>query len=280
MTKVRPFNLHTEGRGAVSKERFADKLKSIEKDDKKKRQFKAKPMFDGQPFVPAPANVVLTAPTGFPLKTEQRGSLKEQQLAQKLRKQKREERKLRNFKARELPIGPAFEVDYSERKLTDPESFALATEDRGSEKVKLLKEKLKKQEDDAKQATIFRAREYVDRKPFEVVYDTVTTEITEFDLQSTKRSAKRSKFDDGVRKKQEDAEEKRKEEEKEANKREEQEIKELRKALVHKPQPIVQIPMRANVKVKALTEPHSPAFETKRRADMRKLNKEPKGNSF
>lgn len=157
--KEKDFVLRTEVRGASAMEQFIRRCHEEREREKQRRTFKARPLPEAPPFQPAPSQQPLTEPELPPLKTEERGALKETALEAKLRKQEEEERMLREFHARPLALPPAFVPAPSDRPLTEPALPPLRTEERGAEKVATLQEKLRKQEEEEQRMREFRALE-------------------------------------------------------------------------------------------------------------------------
>ncbi|KAL6064074.1 MAP7 domain-containing protein 1-like [Balamuthia mandrillaris] len=269
-----PFQLQTEVRGGIAEEAFKRRLEEEAKREREARQFKARPLPLAEPFQPQPYQGPLTELAPFPLKTEERGSKKKQREKERLQAQEEEERRRREFKARDMLEVEPFVPAPSEHPPTAPLGFPLQTEERGAEKRAQWLRKVQEEEEAARRMREFHARQFDTSVPtpaFEVSKSTKPlTEVDDFNLYTDERSLQRMAFEAKLREKERAAEEARKARELEQQLREEQEIKELRKKLVHKPLPVPKVkpmmrPLGSNF---VPTEPLSPAFHTKKRAQL------------
>jgi targeting protein for Xklp2 len=262
-----PFQLQTEVRGHLAEEALQRKLKEERKQEKRMRRFKARPMFAGSPFRPERSNRPLVEIESFGLKTEERGKQKEAALKAKLRKDERQKRKNRQFKARDLPIGEPFVPAPADAPLTEPEPFDLETEERGALKVLHLQEKLAHQAKEEEENRQFRAREINGLVPFVPKKSTkVLTTIEDFSLNTQDRATKRSVFEQHIKEQERKAMELKRQQDLAREKEERKQIKKLRKQLVHKPLPLLKVkPMEPLRSDSALTEPASPFLRTKTR---------------
>jgi len=94
--------IKTEERGAFKEKCLDEKLKKQEDEQRILREFKARPLAAAPPYVPLPSSIPLTEPVLPPLRTEERGADKVQNLQERLRKQEEEEQRMREFKALDL----------------------------------------------------------------------------------------------------------------------------------------------------------------------------------
>jgi hypothetical protein len=102
-----PFNreLTVPASPALStKHRALSKAANTRHEEPPAFQFKARPMPVNAPFVPKAFDMPLTEPTPFPLKTESRGTVAQQRFKEQLDREKEEEEKARQFRARAMPV--------------------------------------------------------------------------------------------------------------------------------------------------------------------------------
>lgn len=100
LTEPTPFSLTTDQRGNQHKTAFQQKVEEMRKTEEKLRHFKAAPMpVLDEPHIPSkPRDIPLTEPTGFALRTEQRGTLHQQQFSVKVDEELVRDYEQRNFK--------------------------------------------------------------------------------------------------------------------------------------------------------------------------------------
>ena len=110
--------LKTEERGACKESALQAKLRQQEEEERFNREFRARPLPVAPPFVPSPSTAPLTEPQLPPLRTEERGFVKVCTLQEKLRKQEEEERRMREFKARELYVDRTSTSNLIQKSLT------------------------------------------------------------------------------------------------------------------------------------------------------------------
>eukprot|EP01087_Luapelamoeba_hula_P020639 TRINITY_DN7075_c0_g1_i1.p1 TRINITY_DN7075_c0_g1~~TRINITY_DN7075_c0_g1_i1.p1 ORF type:complete len:487 (+),score=90.54 TRINITY_DN7075_c0_g1_i1:88-1548(+) len=265
----RPFQLYTEERGAVAVAQHQKRLQEEQKRARQQREFKALPMPVGGPFVPLPFQGELTDPQLPPLKTEERGAVKEAVLASKLEQQETERVLARQFKASEMPTAPAFQPMPSALEPTLPEGFPLRTEERGVEKVAALLKKLRRQEREAKRLRRFKASDYSAPAVFEPAKSARGLTKPDARVRNTdERAVVRAQFDAQVKHQQDLLEDEHQRLKRKKARAENRARKALRKELVHKPQPVTgkEPPPPEQRAVQPLTEPQSPCLRTKQRS--------------
>lgn len=265
----RPFQLMTDLRGQQTREALERARLEERRREEELRRFRARPLPEGDAFRPAPSAAPLTRPKPYPLRTEDRGHVKQESLARRLEGERRREAELRRFNARPLPDGDAFQPAPSAAPLTDPKPFPLRTEERGVEKVLTLQHSLAAAAEQDKENRQFKALPLPTDAPFKPRPSTrPLTELDEFNLQSDSRAAQRAAFEERMRAKEAAEAEARRQAQLAREREEEREVRRLRERLVHRARPIplsVYQPMQALPSAKALTEPASPCLGLKRR---------------
>ena len=271
-------------------------------------QFKARAVPQSAPFVPKTYDAPLTEPTPFGLRTDQRGTVAQQRFKEQLEREREEEERQRQFRARGMPEmdEPREVIEASLvslrskivlltyfqrpqqpfRELTQPEPFQLKAEERGTVfqqnwKVKVDDEFRKEAEQRQFKVKIFttysnlfnQARKFTQKPVFEPAKSTKPlTEITDFNLNSDSRAAKRQEWEMEQASKQRAADEMRKIHELEQQEKHRRELEEYRKSLVFKAQPVTHgKPITLRASNLPLTEPQSPMLRTKRRLGLRDL---------
>eukprot|EP00743_Colponemidia_sp_Colp-15_P001972 GILK01002145.1.p1 GENE.GILK01002145.1~~GILK01002145.1.p1 ORF type:complete len:714 (-),score=130.71 GILK01002145.1:182-2245(-) len=276
------FDLETDRRGARTARKQEDS------DDTSNEHFKARPMPDGAPFQVRPSHRPLTEPVGFPLKTEERGAGKVQEMLSKLEKEQKHEREARRFKAQPMPdvipmedgsgfiIKPDLVPQPSNRPLTEPVGFNLRSVQRSEAARADWAHKVEAElEAEMHQFSSFKAQPtpQTTHEPFIVKKSTKPlTEVTDFQLNSDRRADVRHEFE--ARKAEREAEKDAMRRQAVVEKREAElrEVAEIRKSMQFRAKPILRTkPMDVKPSERVLTEPHSPALQTRKRASSRVL---------
>eukprot|EP00026_Physarum_polycephalum_P003894 Phypoly_transcript_03911.p1 GENE.Phypoly_transcript_03911~~Phypoly_transcript_03911.p1 ORF type:complete len:663 (+),score=153.91 Phypoly_transcript_03911:91-2079(+) len=232
--------------------------------------FKARPIPIVEPFVPERPGHHTVEVQPFQLQTEVRGQQATKKMSDKVKKMKLREKKQRAFKAQPMPIpdrpepqGFAFAPP-----VTLPQPFYLLSEARGEQHAQKFQQQVQEEEKEKKEMALFKAHPIPIVTPFEPKKtDKPLTIISDFELNSDVRSQQRRKFEMQKNEKAKLAEETRKQQEEERRIEEEKFIKQMRKKLVHKPQPILPSnPIKIHGSTTPLTDPHTPLLRTRQRS--------------
>lgn len=128
------FNLRTDQRG----ETYQEQLRQAEEERRLREEMDrivvATPLFDGPPEVAQPAQKKLTVPKSPPLRSLKLAEQARAERERRLQKEEEEAKKLREFKAREVPRGRTFVPRKSIMPPTDAEGFQLMSHIRSSER--------------------------------------------------------------------------------------------------------------------------------------------------
>jgi len=270
LTVPAPPTLLTEQRAALKPSLKTPKLEEI-------KSFKARPMPISSPFEPQKSTKPLTECDPFDLKTEERGSVHQALLQQKIEQQRTLDQEKKIFKSNPIPIRSPFVPKLTESKTTEQEPFNLRSEYRGKLSETAFADLLAKQEEDRKNKAQFKARPFNNPKPFKPKQSSKPlTEIDHFQLNSDRRATDRQEFDAQIIQKEmqlQAIERKRKAIELE---KEREDLKVLRTQLVHRAQPVRKgKPVIIQHSQQQLTEPTTPQLRTLKR---RRLNEQSNNN--
>jgi targeting protein for Xklp2 len=157
--------------------------------------------------------------------------------------------------------------------LTEPSPFQLEVDKRGIIKQQQLKQKMEEEARKLQQAAQFKAQSpvVIHKKPFQPKKSSrPVTDITAIEINTERRAKEREEFDTKVNLKQAILEESKRLKD-EAQKREEmEEIARFRKEAVHKGNPIQRHkPLKVLSSDKPLTDPHSPAFLSRSKTNLK-----------
>lgn len=271
--KPKPFQLMTDLRGEQAREALLRAQEEERRREEEQRQFHARPLPSAGVAPAAPKATAshapqpkVTRPKPFPLHTDSRGQMKNESLKRRLEEEKREQRHMREFRARPLPCGEPFVAQPAGAPLTEPKPFPLRTESRGAKKVVDLHTKLEMEAYQDKENRCFKAKPLPCAEPFKPRLGEHPLTVPECHLASDSRARERAAFDARVKAKEAEEAEARRQAQIEREKQEQKEIRRLRKQLVHKARPVplsVYQPMIALPSSHSLTEPVSPLLHTK-----------------
>lgn len=187
----------------------------------------------------------------------------------KIQEQLEEEKKMATaFRARPMPDMSATSLVANSSKssnFTKPKPFKMLTEERVGSRLEQAKQELLEKEEQERKARQFKANtdyeKVIKSEPWKPNLEHKSTEAVDFELISTSRARKRQEYD-AWRCDMEAEEMRRTEEEKEQQQREEEkQIKEMRKQMTTKAQPIRHFkPVSVKPSDKNLTIPQSPKF--------------------
>eukprot|EP00761_Pharyngomonas_kirbyi_P009857 gb/GECH01009875.1/.p1 GENE.gb/GECH01009875.1/~~gb/GECH01009875.1/.p1 ORF type:complete len:754 (+),score=178.78 gb/GECH01009875.1/:1-2262(+) len=240
-------------------------------------QFKARPMPDynksmgnQKPIEKRPP----TRPEPFCLKTNVRGTTKEEALRRRLEEERENLRKLRQFKAQ--PILEANDMTNSKvsierRDPTKPEPFSLRTDQRHDIHQKQLNQKLQEIEEMERELRQFKAQPIMESKEAYQVQPSKKplTEVNDFELNSSKRAEKRRDFDTRLKERAEQMKKQEQEQEQERQMQELEELERFRQEISFKARPIPdfnQTTTTVKKSDKRLTVPHTPKFRGHKRS--------------
>ncbi|RUS26201.1 hypothetical protein BC938DRAFT_471081 [Jimgerdemannia flammicorona] len=221
-----------------------------------------------EPFQPKIEHRIIK-PKDFHLPGDEAAARRKKEMEEKLKREREEEERKRNFKAQPkpkqqmAPLPPARTFP-----LTQPEPFTFVTDARGEQYQASFREKLQMWQQIEKENKRFRAQPIpaFTEKAFQPNKSTKPlTQTDNVQLYTAVRAAERRVLDD-QKKEREAIDEKVKEKKrKEDMEREKQDIRQYRRKLVHKAQPVKQYSsVQIQPSDKQLTEPISPYIGTKR----------------
>lgn len=268
LTEVEPFNFNTEQRAEVHK----TKEPALDEEENHPRQIKAQPLPDfSNVFKPElPHNSTHSQPFSF----EHRDKELKQKKEEKMKAVLEEEKKAHEFHAQPLPSFTPPTLPSSSKLLTEPAPFNLSTENRGAVKAEKWGQQLQHEIQQERMKRVFKAR------PTNVLYNAPfvpdkstskpSTKIEEFSMNCDKRAKEREIYEMHKTERELEEEEARRQLEKEREEEEKIYIKNLRKQLVHKPNPIRKYrALEIKQSEKELTDPHSPEWQSKKRRKLR-----------
>jgi len=188
---------------------------------------------------------------------------------EKIKQVLEEEKKAREFHAQPIMKEDHFKAPAVQSLApTKPEPFKLKIEERVEARLTQWQENVEKELEDQKKAALFKATEakVLNQVPFMTKpSDKPLSEISNFKLHSDRRAEEREAFDLKVKQKEADLEGAKREQEERKKRDELEEITRLRKAAVHKAQPIRSYkPIEVKPSEKPLTNPSSPHFQAGR----------------
>jgi targeting protein for Xklp2 len=156
LTIPEPFALATEERSYLEEQRRLEALERERRELEAKREFKARPIPNSVPFRPH-LELKVTEPEPFALRSGVLHDAAQQELEEKLAKERQDRLAKSQFKARPVPKAKPMEVSRSMRPLTEITSFALNTDNRSQqrevfEQRKAEKEQLAKMQEERRAA--------------------------------------------------------------------------------------------------------------------------------
>jgi len=184
---------------------------------------------------------------------------------EKLQQIYEEEKKAREFHANPIMKEDAVKVPAKQPlATTKPQPFKLMIEDRVEARLTQWQENVEKELEDQKKAAQFKASEakVLSQVPFvPKPSEKPLSEISNFTLHSDRRAEEREAFDLKVKQKEVDMEGAKREQEERRKREDQEEVSKMRKAQVHKAQPIRNYkPIEVKPSEKPLTFPSSPNF--------------------
>merc|ERR1711936_701477 len=196
---------------------------------------------------------------------EQRDKLTMEKKEEKIKQIYEEEKKAREFHAKPIMKEDAEKVPEMQKILpTKPEPFKLQIKERVEARLTQWQENVEKELEEQKRAAEFKATEpkVLDKAPFvPKPSDKPLSEISNIVLHSDRRAEEREAFDLKVKQKEVDMEGAKREQEERRKREEQEEVARLRKAAVHRAQPIRNYkPVEVKPSEKPLTNPSSPKF--------------------
>jgi Targeting protein for Xklp2 (TPX2) domain/Cell cycle regulated microtubule associated protein len=239
--------------------------------------FKARPVPQSKPFKPAPSKRAKTKPQPFDLNTEQRGTLHEQQLQERLQMEQERARQMAEFKAQPVSEAAPLVPRPSKRPLTEPKPFKLKSVELSEYASRKNAEAVARERAaELERANSFKARPFKAQNATFLVKKSTKplTEVQEFDLFSEHRAIERSEFEDRNQSRIREAEKRRQQEAAEKEQQEQIAIQEMRKTMVPKAQPIRHYKSGPTEPIEArpLTQPVSPMLRTKQRSAVRAVS--------
>jgi len=200
-----------------------------------------------------------------PFSFERRDKLTMEKKEEKIKQIHEEEKKAREFHAKPIMKEDAVKVPEMQKIApTKPEPFKLQIKERVDARLTQWQENVEKELEEQKRAAEFKASEpkVLDKAPFvPKPSDKPLSEISNFVLHSDRRAEEREAFDLKVKQKEVDMEGAKREQEERRKREEQEEVVRLRKAAVHKAQPIRNYkPVEVKPSEKPLTHPSSPKF--------------------
>jgi len=200
-----------------------------------------------------------------PFSFEQRDKLTMEKKEEKIKQIYEEEKKAREFHAKPIMKEDAVKVPEMQKIApTKPEPFKLQIKERVEARLTQWQENVEKELEEQKRAAEFKATEpkVLEKLPFvPKPSDKPLSEISNIVLHSDRRAEEREAFDLKVKQKEVDMEGAKREQEERRKREEQEEVARLRKAAVHKAQPIRNYkPVEVKPSEKPLTLPSSPKF--------------------
>jgi len=261
--KVQPV-IEPQSPAFALKGRMADRKPKIEIEAAPEPVVKARPApHRGVPVtLPPPCKKATIAE---PFSFEQRDKLTMEKKEEKIKQIYEEEKRAREFHAKPIMKEDAVKVPAIQRVApTKPEPFKLQITDRVEARLTQWQENVEKELEEQKRAAEFKASEpkVLEKAPFiPKPSDKPLSEISNIVLHSDRRAEEREAFDLKVKQKEVDMEGAKREQEERRKREDEEEVARLRKAAVHKAQPIRNYkPVEVKPSEKPLTLPTSPKF--------------------
>lgn len=241
------FKLRTDSR----KRKYTE----IDKNEKKPELFKARPVPTKKFKLKKPKIAKITVPESPALNTKKRAQLHHT-------KQEENTNEIFVFKARPMPVGSPFQPKIIERPLTKPSPFQLESARLHEKSVHKFEKMMEEMEKENKRRAEFHAKPMlIVDSPFKPQKsDKPLTTITEFELNTEKRSIQRKEFETERKRKEQLVMEQMKQRKLQEELEKEKITKELRKRLVvkAKPMPKFKKPQKIVKSKKRLTVPVSP----------------------
>ncbi|KAL6840655.1 hypothetical protein ACP4OV_029519 [Aristida adscensionis] len=207
----------------------------------------------------------VTLPNPFNLHTEERGHLKERQLAAQLLQKQMEEEKARVPKANPYPYTTDYPVvppKPEPKPCTRPEGFQLESLARHQLEQRRLMEEKERMEREEAQRRIVKAQPILKEDPIPLPEKErkPLTEVQQFALHVDERAVQRSEFDNMIKEKERTYKRLREESEFAQKMEEEKALKQLRRTMVPHARPLPKFdrPFRPQRSTKEVTRPKSP----------------------
>eukprot|EP00090_Calanus_glacialis_P044282 TRINITY_DN7885_c0_g1_i1.p1 TRINITY_DN7885_c0_g1~~TRINITY_DN7885_c0_g1_i1.p1 ORF type:complete len:750 (-),score=309.01 TRINITY_DN7885_c0_g1_i1:165-2360(-) len=202
-----------------------------------------------------------------PFSFERRDQITMEKKEEKIKQIYEEEKKAREFHAKPIMKEDAVKVPAMQRVApTKPEPFKLQIEERVEARLSKWQDDVEKELEEQKKAAQFKATDskVLDKAPFmPKPSDKPLSEISNFVLHSDRRAEEREAFDLKVKQKEVDMEGAKREQDVRRKREDDEEVARLRKAAVHKAQPIRNYkPIEVKPSDKPLTFPSSPNFQS------------------
>jgi len=247
------------------KGRMADRKPKFEPEPAPEPVVKARPApHRGVPVALPPPCKKSTVAEPFSFAERDRVTMEKKE--EKIKQIYEEEKKAREFHAKPIMKEDAMKVPAKQpQATTKPEPFKLQIEERVEARLTQWQENVEKELEDQKKAALFKASEprVLTQVPFvPKPSDKPLSEISNFTLHSDRRAEEREAFDLKVKQKEVDMEGAKREQEVRRKREDQEEIAKIRKAAVHKAQPIRNYkPIEVKPSEKPLTYPASPNFQ-------------------
>jgi len=202
-----------------------------------------------------------------PFSFEQRDKMTMEKKEEKIKQIHEDEKKAREFHAKPIMKEDAVKVPAIQRVApTKPEPFKLCIEERVESRLTQWQKNVEKELEEQKKAAQFKASEpkVLEKTPFVPrPSDKPLSEIANIVLHSDRRAEERVAFDLKLKQREVDLEGAKREQEERRKREEEEDVARLRKAAVHKAQPIRNYkPVEVKPSEKPLTLPSSPKFQS------------------
>lgn len=269
LTEIEPFNFHSDQRAEVHK----TKEPAAAEEEDHPRQIKAQALPDfSTVFKPElPHQCTQSQPFSFEQRDKELKQKKEETIKAIIVEEKE---KAQEFHAQPLPSFPTPPLPTSSKFLTEPAPFDLSTENRGAVKAEKWGQKLQQEIEEQRMKRVFKARStnVLYNAPFVPDKSIVkpSTKIEEFTMNSDKRAREREVYEMHKAERELEEEEARRQLEKEREEEEKIHLRQLRKQLVHKPNPIRKYrAVEIKQSDKELTDPRSPEWQSKKRRKLR-----------
>ncbi|XP_062190749.1 protein TPX2-like isoform X2 [Phragmites australis] len=214
----------------------------------------------------------LTVPNPFNLHTEERGHLKERQLAAQLLQKQMEEEKARVHKAKPYPYTTDYPVvppKPDPKTCTRPEGFQLESLVRHEREQQRLMEERERTEREEAQMRIIKAQPILKEDPIPLPEKErkPLTEVQQFALHVDERAVQRSEFDNMIKEKEKTYKRLREENEFAQKIEEEKALKQMRRTMVPHARALPKFdrPFRPQKSMKQVTKPKSPQLQVDER---------------
>lgn len=267
LTEIEPFHFQSEERAELHKAK--DHIDHEEEEEHFKAQ--ALPDFSNVFKPELPHHCTESQPFSFDGRDKEMKQRKDEAIKAIILE---EEKKASEFRAQPLPSFHQPPLPSSTKSLTEPAPFNLSTENRGAVKAEKWGQKLQQEVEGERMKRVFKARptNVLYSAPFlpDKSFSKPNTKIEEFTMNSDKRAKEREIYEMHKVERELEEEEIRRQLEKEREEEEKINIKNLRKQLVHKPNPIRKYrAVEIKQSGKELTNPQSPEWQSKKRRKLR-----------